>query len=81
LRLFLEYWEPSLENEEIEIVVKCTLIVSLPKEEEPIAPTMDDEVCGEHVEEEVLHEEHDLIENHINEEEGQTNMMVYHVTK
>ena len=50
---------------------RCT-IATLPKEEEvPIVSTMDDKLLDGHVKEESLHEEHELIENHMDEVENQ----------
>jgi hypothetical protein len=36
LRLFLEYWDPSLENEEIEMFVRCTITSSQRKKRYPL---------------------------------------------
>jgi len=59
--MFLKYWDHILENEEIEMFLRCT-ITSLPKEEEaPIASPIEEQAFHEHVEEESLHEDHDPI--------------------
>jgi hypothetical protein len=53
------------------MMISCT-IENLPKEEEvPIALTMDDQVFDEHVEEELLHKVHELIEKCMGEENNQ----------
>jgi hypothetical protein len=48
---FINYWDHRLEDEEIDMFIKYTSTSFLKEEEIHIAPSMDDEVFGEHIEE------------------------------
>jgi hypothetical protein len=56
LRLFLKYWEPHLENEEIEMFIEHA-IVALPKEEEAsVTSIIEDQASEGHVDEDTFQE-------------------------
>lgn len=56
LRLFIKYWEPHLQNEDIEMFIKHT-IATLPKEEETfVTSNIEDQASEGHVDEETSQE-------------------------